>query len=142
MNFLYIIVAVFLSIGVGTFAGRDADLRIIEAAQQNRAETWSRQAVMFQRAARREIQIDPDAFGSVAEGQDHVFDDAQAAGLDFGGYRTQGRFRLVLDASGRIVSEVTEQAIQGPNGLGSRAGPVIELARRTNEEQAIGSIDR
>lgn len=143
MHFFYIIVALTLSIGFGTFTAYDSQRMIVQKSEQNRAVAFQEQAQVFARSVRRQVALSPSAYRGVSGRGSITLSDQQLGQAEFGGYKMQGRFRYILESSGRVVVQLTDDALSGPNAITGKYGDTIQalVAAPPEGGGTVGSLD-
>ena len=119
MQFLIILVAIAMSVGISLFSGMSYhDLTDIKT-NRVRMESFAYHSQISARSLRRDIVINPSQYADVSTGINYIIPDAKVQASTISGYRPNGRYRYTLTPQGRMLIDLTAKAENGPNGIHS-----------------------
>lgn len=136
MFMIYLVLAIVLGVGTGVFTQYDKEMRQSETADQTEIEVATEMQARMARSIRRQFNIDPTAFPTVAPGQFVRLSDEIVGSASIPGYFEPGKSDYYLDSNGFVFAVLMEgrTSLVSENGDFTKSvhGPpnsVPELAR-------------
>lgn len=139
MQFFYLVTAMTLSIGVNMFAGANMQNETAAKVSENRAVAFEEQAKIYARAVRRDVRLNPSSYRANRGGPVGISNSAHNR-AEFGGYQMAGRFQVSLAPNGDIITQLTDAALNGPNGLG-QTGDIVAETVLDPVRQGVGGLN-
>jgi hypothetical protein len=141
MQFVYIVIAMIMSVGVSSFAFPDSQNKLAQTTSRNMAIAYEEQAAVLARSIRRDVQLRPSQYRQISEKRQMTLTSQQSEAAAFGGYQNNGRYTFSLTSAGQVVPKLTNKALKGPSGLNSTADVVVESLSSPDDGRAIGKIN-